>query len=1001
MKRKAYCLSCLIIAILVAVFAVGYAFAWLIDYKDTELKINGSSAGAYFAGGTGKQDDPYIITNSTHMYNLAWLQNTGRLIDFNDVEKKQKKYYFALGSNVEMNGVKLPPIGNDEYPFISEFDGNGYTISNLQITTDKSQLYACPVKNDPDYKFSNAVGMFGMTANVSESDKCSIKNFVLQNPNVHVSAAATAPYNGGENKANNAVGLAIGHVSGKCQSIGVRALSGAQTALDIDRTGYNSFNSILGELADGVQSSVTGGGHIAGSGGSGASFGSSFDIEDMVRRLNLIKENKTSGTPSWRLPNVDTGSNYTIPDKGAKMPFSVDSTTSTYTGADAKEDITNNNVGYFLGNQNKIEQTREISFSEPLIDPGIASVDWYTVAKDGTHESPADSDKVPAWIYKFDGGYSLGSDVYTSQMGFAPLSQEEFDALPQDIRDIFPEDLSTKKKFLKISLSTALWINEGEKASPTISLSDDNNIWSYHGQISWMGKTYGEGFRGPDGDAVDENGEKYSYLDSYNNTKYYKLAEYPNGVLLPNSTIWFKPSQAGKVKIIMFSPGNLRGFALLKIVRKSADKEHPFQTEVKNVNWNYTSDIEISQVMRVRLPKNVLFYYEYEITQETIDAGNVEYMMVGENNGADFIYLDLGANASQDVSTVVPEVDVSAVDFIYDGVEIEQTDETIGIGNFIVGTSGNKALYEASKTSIYFENTQKILDVVYVRLYGRDDSKTVNLANYTTSTIGGSELYATFANYVLPEGIKGGSGISSGGGSGGSETVAVDSVSISGAPSGSINVGDTVTLSASVSPSNATNKTVTWSTSDESVATVENGVVTAVGAGTATITATAGGKSANVEITVGSGEVIGQGDKGVYTFTVGSSTAAEGSLGTAADIISTTFTPSGDYYNLSANSSKITFTFDVVAGQKVGLSIKGYTGSSSYDVGVKVDSYSTDLLTMAGTGVVDFPKTSTASNQASGTIEFTAKASGTVTIVVMRSQAHGTRATEFVLSVGQ
>ena len=52
-------------------------------------------------------------------------------------------------------------------------------------------------------------------------------------------------------------------------------------------------------------------------------------------------------------------------------------------------------------------------------------------------------------------------------------------------------------------------------------------------------------------------------------------------------------------------------------------------------------------------------------------------------------------------------------------------------------------------------------------------------------------------------------------------------------------VGGTLQLSAAVLPSNATNKTVAWTTSNGSVATVDsNGLVTAVAPGTATITAT-------------------------------------------------------------------------------------------------------------------------------------------------------------------
>ncbi len=49
--------------------------------------------------------------------------------------------------------------------------------------------------------------------------------------------------------------------------------------------------------------------------------------------------------------------------------------------------------------------------------------------------------------------------------------------------------------------------------------------------------------------------------------------------------------------------------------------------------------------------------------------------------------------------------------------------------------------------------------------------------------------------------------------------------------------GETLTLTATVAPDNATDKTVTWTSSDPTVATVANGVVTAVAAGTATITA--------------------------------------------------------------------------------------------------------------------------------------------------------------------
>lgn len=54
----------------------------------------------------------------------------------------------------------------------------------------------------------------------------------------------------------------------------------------------------------------------------------------------------------------------------------------------------------------------------------------------------------------------------------------------------------------------------------------------------------------------------------------------------------------------------------------------------------------------------------------------------------------------------------------------------------------------------------------------------------------------------------------------------------------SIAVGGTETLVATVSPANADDKSVSWESDDEDVATVEDGLVTGLSAGTATITVT-------------------------------------------------------------------------------------------------------------------------------------------------------------------
>ena len=71
-----------------------------------------------------------------------------------------------------------------------------------------------------------------------------------------------------------------------------------------------------------------------------------------------------------------------------------------------------------------------------------------------------------------------------------------------------------------------------------------------------------------------------------------------------------------------------------------------------------------------------------------------------------------------------------------------------------------------------------------------------------------------------------------------------------------LDAGESATLTAKVLPDNATDKTVSWSTSDSGVATVENGVVTAVSAGSAVITAESADGSVTAECAVTVNRVI-------------------------------------------------------------------------------------------------------------------------------------------------
>lgn len=114
-----------------------------------------------------------------------------------------------------------------------------------------------------------------------------------------------------------------------------------------------------------------------------------------------------------------------------------------------------------------------------------------------------------------------------------------------------------------------------------------------------------------------------------------------------------------------------------------------------------------------------------------------------------------------------------------------------------------------------------------------------------------------------------------------------------------LTVGETETLTATVAPAEATDKTVTWTTSDASVATVADGVVTAVGAGTATITVTTtdGSKTATCEVTVTDPATkydltVGESAHGTVTFTVDGATATQAKKD---DVVTVSVTPESGY----------------------------------------------------------------------------------------------------------
>ncbi|MCI5936212.1 MAG: Ig-like domain-containing protein, partial [Lachnospiraceae bacterium] len=180
---------------------------------------------------------------------------------------------------------------------------------------------------------------------------------------------------------------------------------------------------------------------------------------------------------------------------------------------------------------------------------------------------------------------------------------------------------------------------------------------------------------------------------------------------------------------------------------------------------------------------------------------------------------------------------------------------------------GNDSKIKISEPGIYIEVTIQIPDEllnhnrVMIREYQiirlHEGAVTVirngifneDTKEFTFKTDKFSTYAIAYSDTPRPGSTSGGDG-----GSGGSTIISVPVTNITVTPEKATltKKGETLSLTAKVVPTNATNQKVTWASSDSKVATVdENGIVTAVGDGTVTISATtANGKSASSMITV-------------------------------------------------------------------------------------------------------------------------------------------------------
>ena len=179
-----------------------------------------------FGGGTGTQQDPWLITSQADLIALAEFLNSGNAETFDTDENAHVEnchgYYFKQTADIDLTGVTWEPIGySGGYYFAGNYDGDGHTISNATSTG----------KNDAD-GFATA-GIFGWVAFGS------VENLHVKNANFVAIGQNNYSY--------------VGGIAGVCYGSSIENCSVVNSSLESKRNNNNNCaGSIVGYSTGGT-----------------------------------------------------------------------------------------------------------------------------------------------------------------------------------------------------------------------------------------------------------------------------------------------------------------------------------------------------------------------------------------------------------------------------------------------------------------------------------------------------------------------------------------------------------------------------------------------------------------------------------------------------------------------------------------------------------------------------------------------------------------------------
>lgn len=574
-------------------------FSWF----DTKIQVDdgvfGESGAAYFAGGSGTESEPFILTNQRHFYNLAWLQYLGY---FNEttttdgIETIKKQYYFKLDNDINCNGLAIPPIGTTKFPFIGSFDGNNHIISNYTITDTYDKLVSHPAEIDKDgndyhtsatdttIKYCSIVGTFGVIGSYDNIPSATYDTSIPNLSNLYLDDVTIST-----KTSNVLVGCFAGYVNSTIDNCGVHYVKFDIGASTSKISGFDNVSeyALIGSYNKEKYS------YDQDSSGSGNDYGTSTNLRDLYERIKVVD--------STMIKKDDQGDSLVIAKQYA-IPFDFDTTSSIVHGS-GKTSVTTNV---------KKSDNEFYTVVEKEINASYAST--IPVASTGTNIGYYSGGEVKVYEDFFS-----SANVNFDNMKTAGNSQISVDSDTEHINKI--------KTYLKTAVSSTSTYRKGDTA------------------MVLSGTYFGDGYSSR-GTAFPNSNDNYLVV------KDAKVGSWTGDLFIPARGIWVAPTKPGRFEFVAINTKtSAYANASISIFRLKRSTANDYSTGFSNTTYiqqkDFTNDMcgcTIYGGSNAYTP----YYYGVDVTQDDIDNGYEFFITkyASDSNNPYIVYLDIGTTGS-------------------------------------------------------------------------------------------------------------------------------------------------------------------------------------------------------------------------------------------------------------------------------------------------------------------------------------------------------------------